>query len=171
MHTAWVRLNAVVFFGLTVLLGLSVLTALSTFLHQGFPDVRKLSVSKFRTFRKSEGTDRLLLNIDVDAELAPAFNWNVKQLFAYVVAEYKTKTNSFNQVILWDKVVKSAEEAHLMEKDMTVKYGLIDEGAGLRNTSVTLMLYWDHMPLTGTLFMHSVAVDTFEAPGEYTRRR
>lgn len=55
-------------------------------------------MSKFRTFRKSEGTDRLLLNIDVDAELAPAFNWNVKQLFAYVVAEYKTKTNSFNQV-------------------------------------------------------------------------
>lgn len=35
MHTAWVRLNAVVFFGLTVLLGLSILTALSTFLHQG----------------------------------------------------------------------------------------------------------------------------------------
>lgn len=35
MHTAWVRLNAVVFFGLTVLLGLSVLTALSTYLHKG----------------------------------------------------------------------------------------------------------------------------------------
>lgn len=35
MHTAWVRLNAVVFYGLTVLLGLSVLTALSTYLHQG----------------------------------------------------------------------------------------------------------------------------------------
>lgn len=35
MHTAWVRLNAVVFFGLTVLLGLSILTALSTYLHQG----------------------------------------------------------------------------------------------------------------------------------------
>lgn len=35
MHTIWVRLNAVVFFGLTVLLGLSVLTALSTFFHQG----------------------------------------------------------------------------------------------------------------------------------------
>lgn len=37
MHTAWVRLNAVTFFGLTVLLGLSVLTALSTYLHQGRP--------------------------------------------------------------------------------------------------------------------------------------
>ena len=54
-------------------------------------------MSKFRTFRKSEGTDRLLLNIDVDADLAPAFNWNVKQLFAFVVAEYETKTNPVNQ--------------------------------------------------------------------------
>lgn len=44
------------------------------------------------------------------------------------------------------------------------------QGAGLRNTSVTLMLYWDHMPLTGTLFQHSVAVDTFECPGNYARR-
>lgn len=38
-----------------------------------------------------------MLNIDLDADLAPAFNWNVKQLFAFVVAEYKTKTNPVNQ--------------------------------------------------------------------------
>lgn len=72
-------------------------TIVATTPFSGFPDVRKLGVSKFRTFRKSEGTDRLLLNIDVDADLAPAFNWNVKQLFAFVVAEYKTKTNPINQ--------------------------------------------------------------------------
>lgn len=71
--------------------------ALALLPSSGFPDVRKLGVSKFRTFRKSEGTDRLLLNIDVDADLAPAFNWNVKQLFAFVVAEYETKTNPVNQ--------------------------------------------------------------------------
>ena len=33
MHTVWVRLNAVVFFGLTVLLGLSCLAALSKIGH------------------------------------------------------------------------------------------------------------------------------------------
>jgi hypothetical protein len=33
MHTVWVRLNAVVFFGLTVLLGLSCLAALSKLGH------------------------------------------------------------------------------------------------------------------------------------------
>lgn len=31
------------------------------------------------------------------------------------------------QVILWDKIVENAEQAHLLERDMTVKYGLIDE--------------------------------------------
>lgn len=39
---------------------------------------------------------------------------------------------------MWDKVVKSAEEAHLMEKDMTVKYGLIDEVKSLGSETVML---------------------------------
>lgn len=33
----------------------------------------------------------------------------------------------YRQVILWDKIVESAEDAHLLQHDMTVKYGLIDE--------------------------------------------
>lgn len=70
----------------------------SCFLPSDSPDVHKLGVSKFRTFRKSEGTDRLLLNINLNANLAPAFNWNIKQLFAFVVAEYSTQTNPINQV-------------------------------------------------------------------------
>lgn len=48
----------------------------------------------------------------------------------------------------------------------TFNWSRLQQGAGLRNTSVTLMLYWDHMPLTGTLFQHSVAVDTFDCPGK-----
>lgn len=34
MHTIWVRLNAVIFFGLTVLLSLSLLAALSKYGHE-----------------------------------------------------------------------------------------------------------------------------------------
>jgi hypothetical protein len=37
MHTLWVRLNAVVFFGLTVLLGLSLLAAFSKIAHSQKP--------------------------------------------------------------------------------------------------------------------------------------
>jgi signal peptidase complex subunit 3 len=37
MHTVWVRLNAVVFFGLSVLLGLSLLAAFSKIAHSQKP--------------------------------------------------------------------------------------------------------------------------------------
>lgn len=30
--------------------------------------------------------------------LTPLFNWNVKQLFLYLIAEYRTNNNDFNQV-------------------------------------------------------------------------
>lgn len=30
--------------------------------------------------------------------LTPLFNWNVKQLFLYLTAEYETENNEFNQV-------------------------------------------------------------------------
>ena len=32
-------------------------------------------------------------NFDLDVDLAPLFNWNVKQLFLYLTAEYTTKQN------------------------------------------------------------------------------
>jgi signal peptidase complex subunit 3 len=33
------------------------------------------------------------LNFDLQADLEPLFNWNVKQLFLYLTAEYETDTN------------------------------------------------------------------------------
>ena len=33
------------------------------------------------------------------ADLNPLFNWNVKQLFLYLTAEYETPNNKLNQVI------------------------------------------------------------------------
>ena len=42
MHTVWVRLNAVVFFGLTVLLGLSCLAGFSKIMHSQMHQPSKL---------------------------------------------------------------------------------------------------------------------------------
>jgi signal peptidase complex subunit 3 len=33
------------------------------------------------------------LNFDLNVDLAPLFNWNVKQLFLYLTAEYTTRQN------------------------------------------------------------------------------
>ncbi len=33
------------------------------------------------------------LNFDLNVDLEPLFNWNVKQLFLYLTAEYETRQN------------------------------------------------------------------------------
>lgn len=36
---------------------------------------------------------------DLQANLNPLFNWNAKQLFVFLMAEYETVDNKLNQVI------------------------------------------------------------------------
>ena len=40
----------------------------------------------------------LMLMLTFQADLNPLFNWNVKQLFLYLTAEYQTPNNKLNQV-------------------------------------------------------------------------
>jgi len=65
--------------------------------------VRELRVTSLQAF-KPQGAerqgpsslrkvDRVLLAFDLDADLAGAFNWNVKQLFVYLSATFATPTN------------------------------------------------------------------------------
>mmetsp|Transcript_53171 Transcript_53171/g.78922 ORF Transcript_53171/g.78922 Transcript_53171/m.78922 type:complete len:174 (+) Transcript_53171:146-667(+) len=172
MHTVWVRLNAVVFYGLTVLLGLSILAALSMYGHHNRhkPVVSRLKLKKLRSLKSHGGVDRALLSFDLHADLRPTFHWNIKQLFVYVVATYETKTNPSNQVVLWDKIVEAIhpEDMVIKEDNIFVKYALVDQGAELRGKEVQLKLMWDHMPLTGGLYMgESTNTSTFTLPIDY----
>jgi len=158
MHTVWVRLNAVVFFGLTVLLCLSLLAALSKYGYASRyqPVVERLELNTLRSLKSHGGVDRALLSFDLHADLTPAFHWNIKQLFVYVVASYVTETNAINKVVLWDKIVEAIDppEAKIIREDnVFVEYALVDQGDELRGKKVELSLMWDHMPLTGVLYM------------------
>ncbi len=103
----------------------------------------------------------------------PAFHWNVKQLFVYVVASYSTSTNPKNQVVLWDRIIENTDDYDarvLDESNVYVKYGLVDQGAELRGKEIELSLMWDHMPLTGALYMGGQEEGTaskFVLPSEY----
>jgi len=167
MHTVWVRLNAVVFFGLTVIVCLAVITWFSTITHRGYPTVTALKLNTLKSLRSHGNRDIAVLTFDLDADLSPAFNWNIKQLFVFVVAEYKSKTNPLNQVVVWDKVIERKEDAKIHLNKATVEYGLTDQGTELRNTTVNLRLVWDHMPLTGRLFMEGHSASSFKLPGRY----
>lgn len=85
-----------------------------------------------------EKKDLGFLTFDLQADLTSLFNWNVKELFLYLTAEYKTKDNDLNQVVLWDKIILRGENALLDYKNMNTKYYFWDDGNGLK---------WDYIIL------------------------
>merc|ERR1711862_582296 len=155
MYNVWVRLNAVVFFGLTVIVGLSVLAAISMTGHssRNKPVVERLELNTLRSLKSHGGVDRALLSFDIHANMNPALHWNIKQLFLYVVASYKTSSNSKNEIVLWDSIIEAInpDDWAIEADNMFVKYALVDQGNELRGKDIELQLRWDHMPLTGLL--------------------
>ncbi|TNM85580.1 hypothetical protein fugu_007851 [Takifugu bimaculatus] len=92
------------------------------------------------------------LSVDILQKSFPIFDWNVKQLFLYLSAEYTTKSNSLNQVVLWDKIILRGESTVLNMRDMKSKYFFFDDGNGLRaNKNITLTLSWNVVPNAGIL--------------------
>ncbi|CAH0478656.1 unnamed protein product [Peronospora belbahrii] len=132
--------------------------------------VRRLDLVKIHSLRNyRDKADRATLSFDLDADLSSVFNWNVKQLFVYVVAEFKSTTNSRNEVVIWDKIVQTKEAASQLQfQDEEVKYFLADQYNELRGANVTLRLEWDIMPVCGRLFVQSSNTTvSFNLPNKY----
>jgi signal peptidase complex subunit 3 len=135
--------------------------------------INKLELNTLRSLKSHGGVDRALLSFDIDADMNPAFHWNVKQLFVYVVASYETPSKTINDVVIWDKIIENidtSENKHIRQENVFVKYALVDQGNELRGKDVTLKLMWDHMPITGFVYMDEqdkATTTTFELPVEY----
>ncbi|KAJ1066812.1 hypothetical protein K5549_019465, partial [Capra hircus] len=94
-----------------------------------------------------ERSDLGFITFDITADIQNIFDWNVKQLFLYLSAEYSTKNNALNQVVLWDKIVLRGDNPKLLLKDMKTKYFFFDDGNGL-NIVILFMLQfaWNYVP-------------------------
>ena len=64
--------------------------------------------------------------------MTPIFNWNCKELFLYLVAEYETSKNKLNQVVLWDKIIERGDNAIVNVNHKPNKYYFFDDGDELR---------------------------------------
>lgn len=131
-----------------------------------------LELKTLRSLKSHGGVDRALLSFDLNVDMAPAFHWNIKQLFVYVVASYESTKNTNNQIVIWDKIVEAAhpEEMKINLENVFVKYALVDQGDELRGKDVKLQLMWDHMPITGLLYMGEQPIEeasSFTLPTEY----
>ncbi|XP_054717849.1 signal peptidase complex subunit 3-like [Uloborus diversus] len=178
MNTVLSRANAIFAFTLSVLAGLTFLCFLSTVLKDYRGDVSistvKAVVKNVPDFSASRLKNDLgFVTLDLKADLNHLFNWNVKQLFLYLIAEYTTENNVINQVVLWDKIIRRNENASINYQKINPKYYFWDDGNGLRgNSNITLYLSWNIIPNAGSL--PNIMGDgrhKFSFPEEYTTYR
>lgn len=103
MHTVLTRGNAILAYTLSVLACLTFCCFISTV----FLDYRtNVKINTVKTLVKNvpnygaskELHDLGFITFDLQTDLSGLFNWNVKQLFLYLTAEYKTEANELNQV-------------------------------------------------------------------------
>ncbi|KAF1796481.1 signal peptidase 22kDa subunit [Mucor lusitanicus] len=91
------------------------------------------------------------LTFDIDADFTPLFNWNTKQVFVTVVAQYENEKFERNQVVLWDKIITSQDKKHLKLRNVRNKYAMIDVGQRWNFENASLTLLWDVTPYVGVL--------------------
>ncbi|XP_075203300.1 signal peptidase complex subunit 3 [Anomaloglossus baeobatrachus] len=157
MNTALSRANSLFAFSLSVMAALT----FGCFITTAFKDrvvpvnihVSRVTLENVEDFTgPREKSDLGFLIFDINADLQPIFDWNVKQLFIYLSAEYATKSNALNQVVLWDKIILRGDNPKLSLKEMKSKYFFFDDGNGLKgNRNITLTLSWNVVPNAGIL--------------------
>lgn len=99
---------------------------------------------------KSKENSRIAF--DLDADLSPLFNWNTKQVFVYLTAEYAGKTaGSSNKVTYWDRIITSADDAVILVRNQNSKYSVWDLERSFRGRNATLKLEWNVQPWVGPL--------------------
>ncbi|KOB52099.1 Signal peptidase complex subunit 3, partial [Operophtera brumata] len=136
MYSMLTRGNAILTYTLSVLACLTFLCFLSTltvdYRTAAQMNTVKVVVKNVPDYGASrERNDLGFLTFDLKTDLSHLFNWNVKQLFLYLTAEYITPNNELNQVVLWDKIILRGENALLDFKNMNTKYYFWDDGNGL----------------------------------------
>ncbi|XP_050299884.1 signal peptidase complex subunit 3 isoform X2 [Anthonomus grandis grandis] len=137
MHSVLQRANFIFAYTLSVLAVLTFCCFISTVFLNYTTDVDvktvKVYVKNVPDYSASrERNDLGYLSFDLRTDLTHLFNWNVKQLFLYLTAEYSTQSNALNQVVLWDKIILRKENAVLDFKNINTKYYFWDDGNGLR---------------------------------------
>jgi len=94
MHTCKVRVQNVFGFFTTVAFCVAILTSLSVLLYPTSPtatvDVVKVRVVKGRpNYYSSKQQEYAFITFDLDADLGSLYNWNTKQVFAWLSVVYE----------------------------------------------------------------------------------
>merc|ERR1719222_804584 len=111
--------------------------------------------------------DQCMLSFDLQHNLSSEFNWNMNQLFVYIVASYNSTSNSRNEVTLWDRIAADPQEALLSTKQLNIEYLLRDQFNELRGRNIRLHIRYRTMPITGFMYTKEVGTVDFKAAQKY----
>ncbi|KAG9510668.1 Signal peptidase complex subunit 3 [Fragariocoptes setiger] len=176
MHTLFSRLNATFAFSLSVLAFLTLLFALSTS-YKDYGQLVDVQMKVIKSFVRREldynigkaHNDLGVLQYNLDADMEKLFDWNVKQLFVYLTANYQTKDNVVNQIVIWDHIINRGDPGKVNLVNKSPEYYMWDDGNGLLgNRNVTLNLSINIIPNAGFLQKALAPTShTFQFPDKY----
>ncbi|CAG8530243.1 8936_t:CDS:2 [Paraglomus brasilianum] len=153
MYSLAQRANSVFAFSLTVIFVLLGAVAIITpFLP--FNPTTEVHVRDIAVWTYDYGgsiSEIAFVTMDLEADLTSLFNWNTKQLYVSIVAEYESDTYNVNQIILWDDIIRSKRDARIVLHQLKNKYIFNDINPSFREINATYALHWDAMPYAGLL--------------------
>jgi len=157
MHSAYQRINALSSLLSSCLLGLLAVIALTSLaiphdVKKSTIEISPLKVRFGQSGRFKAPQEWAFLQFDVNSDLRSLFNWNTKQLFVYLAAEYTNSQGITNDVVLWDRIVQREKDAHLKIAGARNKYAFRDYSQSFQNaTNVEFSLRYELMPYVGVL--------------------
>ena len=158
----------------SVLFALATLNHITSYFYSPNP-IAKLSISKdsateYSLYKSYKG-DQVKFDFDLSLDLTTEYNWNVKQIYLFVVATYETKKNQKNEVVVYDNILKDFKDLKFKISKSKVKYALRDEFQGtLSDVEITLSVRYQVMPIFGLLRIKELPDKTkFRVPQEYNK--
>merc|ERR1712216_28780 len=179
MYSALQRLNASFFHGVTVLFFCAVACNISVLFDEHVSGKYQLKGVDLKVGERPVKflqydppthpltADVALFRFDLKVDLCDVWHWNIKELFVFITAEYKTADHDLNQVIIWDHIITEKESALINKLSALNKYSLFDHGHGLRRNEITFYLNWYTIPVSGRLFSQRREGHKIQLPSNY----
>ncbi|KAH6913059.1 signal peptidase 22kDa subunit [Coprinopsis sp. MPI-PUGE-AT-0042] len=174
MHSIASRINNTSALLSSCMMALLAAIALSTFVFTAKPDghlnIASVQVYAGQTRRyATKKQDLAFVDFNITADFSPMFNWNTKQIFLYLQAEYENTKGVKNEVVIWDRIVRSKDQAkvNVIGKN---KYNFRELSTSFKKiANANYTLQYNVMPYVGVLTYGEAARTT--QPVEFPARK
>lgn len=96
--------------------------------------------------------DFLETSLELDMDVSSLFTWDTKQVFLSIVGSYTSPNRPQNEVVFWDRIVRSKRQAKVHVPNLRNKYGLREVSRTFQNiTSIEFSVHWNVMPYVGMM--------------------